>query len=135
MAELSGTTLKIYNYMIKQKKPVRLTKIQRDLNMSSKSLVHYHLKKLMEEGLIREVDDGYVVSKVVLEDYIRIRNTILPNSMFLASFFLTSLVIFIALSLFYQGTGASEIFGFLSISTAAVYFIRDVLKKMKNIST
>ncbi|WP_439646428.1 ArsR family transcriptional regulator [Sulfuracidifex tepidarius] len=26
--------------------------------MSSKSLVHYHLKKLIEEGLVKEVDDG-----------------------------------------------------------------------------
>nr|WP_149528847.1 ArsR family transcriptional regulator [Sulfuracidifex tepidarius] len=131
MTELSGTTLKIYNYMIKQKKPVKLTKIQKDLNMSSKSLVHYHLKKLIEEGLVKEVDDGYIVSKVVLEDYIRIRSMVLPNSIFLASFFISSLVLFVIISLFYSGNDTSSIFAGLVIATASAYFVRDVVRKIK----
>ncbi len=131
MTELSGTTLKIYNYMIKQKKPVKLTKIQRDLNMSSKSLVHYHLKKLIEEGLVKEVDDGYMVSKVVLEDYIRIRSMILPSSIFLASFFVSSLVLFILISLFYPDSNAGSVFAGLVIATASAYFVRDVMRKIR----
>jgi predicted transcriptional regulator len=133
VTELGGTTLKIYNYMLKQKRPVKLTKIQRDLNISSKSLVHYHLKKLVEEGLVKEVDEGYVVSKVVLEDYIKIRSMILPYSIFLASFFVTSLVIFVLLSLIYPESQAGGFFAGITITAASFYFVRDVFKKMKRV--
>ncbi|MBW9141417.1 MAG: winged helix-turn-helix domain-containing protein [Candidatus Aramenus sp.] len=128
---LYGTRKKIYYYILRQRKPVPLKKIQRDLNLSSPSLVQYHLKKLLEEGLVKETQEGYVVSKVVLSDYVRISNHLIPVSAFFASFFITALALLLAF--LYKYPLASEIFSAIVISISAVLFAQDVIRKYKEI--
>jgi DNA-binding transcriptional ArsR family regulator len=128
---LYGTRRKIYYYILKQKNAVSIRKIQRDLNLSSPSLVQYHLKKLEEDGLIKETEKGYVVSKVVLSDYIKFANFLIPISAFLASFFLTSLII---LLLFLRThIIAAQVFSDIIISISAAIFMYDVIKKYREI--
>lgn len=128
---LYGTRRKIYYYILRQKSAVSIRKIQRDLNLSSPSLVQYHLKKLEEDGLIKETEKGYVVSKVVLSDYIKFANFLIPISAFLASFFLTSLIILV---LFLRThVIAAQVFSDIIISISASVFIYDVIKKYRDI--
>jgi len=103
-----------------------LRKIQRELNISSPSVVQYHIKRLMEMGLVSETDQGYVVSKVVLEDYVRIRSSLLPKSIFMTSFFITSLIILFILR---NSLDVAFVYSILVIGVAAVFSISDFLKK------
>ncbi len=126
MEDLSGTRLKIYYFLLSQGKPMSLRKIQRELNISSPSVVQYHIKRLMEMGLVSETDQGYVVSKVVLEDYVRIRSSLLPKSIFMASFFITSLIMLFILR---NSLDVAFVYSILVIGVAAVFSISDFLKK------
>ena len=42
--EPSGKTLSVYLYMLLMRRPVGIREIQRGLNFSTPSLVHYHIK-------------------------------------------------------------------------------------------
>ncbi|MEM0091789.1 MAG: winged helix-turn-helix domain-containing protein [Saccharolobus sp.] len=131
--ELTGTSKRIYYYLIKQKKPVGIRKIQKDLNLSSPSIVSYHLKKLMEEGLVKEVEDGYIVTKVIIEDYIKLKNTIIPRSVFLASFFVSSFFISIYLTIYHPFS--ATIFSLVVLFIVSVLFIYDIVKKYRKLKS
>ncbi|BBD72311.1 hypothetical protein HS1genome_0700 [Sulfodiicoccus acidiphilus] len=130
MEELTGTRLKIYYFLLSQGKPMSLRKIQRELNISSPSVVQYHIKRLMEMGLVSETDEGYVVSKVILEDYVRIRSSLLPKSLFLSSFFVTSLIIGILL---WRETEIALSYSLSVIGVAAAITIIDFMKKRRKV--
>lgn len=79
MNPLNSTTMRVYRYLYKQGgKPVGVHDVQAGLALSSPSLAHYHIRKLVEEGLAKEVDGGYVVDKVIFENMIRIRRAVIP---------------------------------------------------------
>jgi hypothetical protein len=65
------------------------------MGMASASTAHYHIEKLLTNGLIRTEGEGYVVDKVFLDNFIRIRRTAIPLQAALAMFFGTSLAILI----------------------------------------
>ncbi|MGI0081203.1 MAG: hypothetical protein ACRECH_16470, partial [Nitrososphaerales archaeon] len=60
-------------------------------------LAHYHLRKLQDAGLIQEKDEGYVVDRIVFENMIRIRNSIIPFRIAYSGFFATTLVLMLTL--------------------------------------
>jgi DNA-binding transcriptional ArsR family regulator len=90
---LRGRTLKVYQYIVRSKDPARVREIQRHLEFSSPSLVVYHLEKLKEKGLIREEAMGYVPDKVILNNLIRLRNSLIPRFFFYSLFFTLGLVV------------------------------------------
>jgi len=90
---LKGTTLAVYRYVFREGKPVGPHDIQRGLRLSSASVASYHLGKLLEAGLIRESEQGYVVDKVVFENVIRIRRLLIPTQISYVAFFATVIVI------------------------------------------
>ena len=90
---LEGTTRKVFRFVYLQHEPVGVLDVQRGLGLSSPSVAHYHISKLLKAGLLREEGDGYVVEKTVFENMIRIRRTILPLQTGYAAFFLTALVV------------------------------------------
>lgn len=61
--------------------------------MASPSTAHYHIEKLLTNGLVRSEGEGYVVDRVFLDNFVRIRRTAIPLQAALAAFFATSLVI------------------------------------------
>ena len=126
--ELSPTTRRVYYYLLK-KKEATLRQIQEDLGFASASAVRYHIKKLIESDLVRETYDGkYVVNKVILDDdYIMIFNSILPKSVFLASFFLTSTILLVILM--FSHPFAMEIFATLVSIIASAVFVADSIKR------
>jgi repressor of nif and glnA expression len=125
--EITGTTRKIYYYLLTKNRPISPRQIQRDLNISSISVVLYHLKKLEEKGLVRETETGYVINKIIDKDLIKIYKYIIPRSAFFASFFLTSLIIFLTLLQGHQT--AQYLFSVLVIMIATTYFIYDTISK------
>jgi Helix-turn-helix domain len=98
--EPDGTTRKIYSFVYRQGRPVRINEVQRGLGLSSSSLALYHIRKLVEEGLVREQDGGYVVDRVLFENMIRIRRSVIPFQTTYAVFFASTLIIM--LTLFYS---------------------------------
>ena len=89
---LRGTTLEVYRFLLKSKKPVGAREIQRALNLSSPSLATYHLSKLEETGLLKKESAGFIVNKIILEDSIRIRRFLIPRFLFYSVFAILALV-------------------------------------------
>jgi len=87
---LHGTTSKAYRFIYRQGHPVGEHEIQRGLGLASPSTPHYHLEKLRQNGLVREEGHGYVVDRVFLDNFVRIRRTAIPLQAALAAFFATS---------------------------------------------
>lgn len=84
---LSGTTLKVYRYIVSAKGPVRISEIQTDLHFSSPSLAYYHVKKLMDLGMVREEGVGYSADRVVVENFFLFRGILVPYQVAYAAFF------------------------------------------------
>ena len=84
---LSGTSYKVYRYMLKQSAPVGISEVQKGMSLSSPSVAQYHIRKLVRLGLVREEQGGYVVDKVVLENVFRIRRVSVPVQTAYVAFF------------------------------------------------
>jgi hypothetical protein len=83
--------------MLKQRQPVGISDIQRGVGLSSPSVSQYHVRKLLQLGLIREEQGGYLVDKVVLENVIRIRRVSIPLQAAYVAFFGVLLIILLVL--------------------------------------
>lgn len=71
--------------------------VQNGLALSSPSVAHYHMRKLVEQGLAKEQDGGYIVDKVLFENMIRIRRSVIPfQTTFLALFLSTFAILLFA---------------------------------------
>jgi hypothetical protein len=68
--------------MLKANKPLGIREIQRELNLSSPSLVQYHLSKLEHERLVRKELGNYVVNRVLLNGCIKISRFVVPRYLF-----------------------------------------------------
>jgi len=55
------------------------------------------LDKLEEAGLLKQTPDGYVVDKLVLENFVRLRQLLLPKYLFYFAAFATAVLIQITL--------------------------------------
>jgi len=94
-AQLKGTTYRVYRFMLKQREPVGISDIQRGVGLSSPSVSQYHVRKLLQLGLIREEQGGYLVDKVILENVIRIRRVSIPIQTAYVAFFGVLLLILV----------------------------------------
>lgn len=94
LASLKGTTHRVYVLILKRRKPIGNSEVQRALGLSSPSVSLYHIRKLLQMGLIREEEGGYVVDKVVMENIVRIRRMSFPVQAAYVAFFSATLVIF-----------------------------------------
>lgn len=90
---LKGTTLSVYRFVFREGKPVGPRDVQRGLRLSSASVASYHITKLVEAGLIREVENGYVVDRMMFENVIRIRRMLIPIQASFAAFFATIILV------------------------------------------
>lgn len=116
---LSGTTLRVYRYVFRQAgKPVGIHELQSHLGLSSPSVAHYHIRKLVEEGLVKEGMGGYVVDRVLFENMIRIRGSIIPFQTTYLSIFVCSL--FLLLTVFRAETLDSEYFFAVFVNIMAI---------------
>lgn len=95
-AQLKGTTFRVYRHILK-KGPIGTYAVQKALGLSSPSVAQYHIKKLIELGLVREEGGGYLVDKIVLDNIVRIGNLTIPSQTASVAFFCASLFILLLL--------------------------------------
>jgi nitrate reductase gamma subunit len=129
---LTGNTAQVYRYAIKQRKPIGVREVQRALKLSSPTLAAYHLDKLEEAGLLKQTPEGYVVDKLVLDNFVRFRQLLLPKYLFYFAVFATAVVF--QMTLFRPSQVTREfLFSTSMLVLAAVYFgyetIMTVLKR------
>ncbi|HYB04459.1 MAG TPA: hypothetical protein VED17_08355 [Nitrososphaerales archaeon] len=116
---LSGTTLKVYRYLFRQAgKPVGVHEVQSGLRLSSPSVAHYHIRKLVEDGLVKEGLGGYVVDRVLFENMLRVRKSIIPFQTTFLAIFLSSLML--TLTVFRAPVISGEYLFALSMNLVAV---------------
>ncbi len=89
---LRGTTLRVYRFMYREGRTLGVYEVQRGLGLASPSVAHYHIRKLVEAELVQEREGGYLVDKVLFENMIRIRRSLIPLQTTFAMFFGTTLV-------------------------------------------
>lgn len=129
---VKGTTLKVYRFVYKAGKPVRVNYIQRGLGLSSPSVAEYHVKKLLGFGLLREETEGYVVDRVIWSNVIRFRRMSIPVQTAYAAFFAASLVII--LTLFRPSSiSAAYFFTLLVVSIGILISLYEAFKTLKNL--
>jgi predicted DNA-binding transcriptional regulator len=117
---LKGTTYRVYRYMVKSREPVGISAVQTALGLSSSSVSEYHIKKLLRLGLIKEVQGGYLVDKVVLDNMVRIMRISIPIQVGYIIFFGVTLLFLI---LFLRPNSINSLFFFaLVINTSALLF-------------
>jgi predicted DNA-binding transcriptional regulator len=92
--ELRGKTLKVYLFVLRQRKPVGVREVQRELGFSSPSVAYHHIEKLTRLGIVEQDGLGnYVLSKKVdpgiLQAFVNVGRFSLPRLGFYAVFFST----------------------------------------------
>lgn len=93
---LEGTTRKVFRFVYRQREPVGIHDVQRGLSLSSPSVAHYHIAKLLKAGLLKEDGEGYTLNKVVFENMVRIKGTALPVQTAYVTFFLAAIAVLVA---------------------------------------
>jgi hypothetical protein len=94
---LRGKTLAVYRLIIKSNEPIGVREIQRSLQFSSPSLVHYHLEKLKNGNLVKEEVGGYVADRVMLSRMVRFGGMLVPRFFFYFLFFTLGAVLEVTL--------------------------------------
>ncbi len=98
---LYGKTLLIYLYLLLVRKPTGIRELQKKLNFSSPSVVHYHLNKLINLGLVKQVSSKYIAQKIIkigiLKQFLIIKSKLVPRYFLYAAFFTTILIAYIVL--------------------------------------
>jgi DNA-binding Lrp family transcriptional regulator len=90
---LRGLTLKVYRFILKNNNPSGIREIQRALNLSSPTLALYHVNKLEEAGLVKKHETGYIADRIVLENCVRLKRTLVPRFFFYTVFLAVSLIV------------------------------------------
>jgi DNA-binding transcriptional ArsR family regulator len=123
LKEITGNTLRVYLHLVTHG-PCELREVQRGLDLSTPSLASYHLKKLTENGYVKQDKDGKYLaikesSTEILEGYTKIGTALVPQILFLTIFF-TIVIAFFS----YQAIISPKFTVYLAIfSLAAVLFL------------
>jgi DNA-binding transcriptional ArsR family regulator len=124
---LRGLTLKVYKFILKNSNPSGIREIQRALRLSSPTLALYHVNKLEEAGLIKKQLDGYIADRVILENFIRLKRTLIPRHFFYMVFFATALI-FLATFLRPHTLTREYLFSIAAIAVAEIAAIYETAK-------
>lgn len=124
---LKGLTLKVYRYVLKNRKETGVREVQRALKLSSPTLAAYHLDKLEQAGLVKKGASGYVVDRVYLRNLIRFRRLLIPKYFFYALFF--SLAVVVELVVFRPTVFSREyVFAFIVTCAAAASYVYETIR-------
>jgi DNA-binding transcriptional ArsR family regulator len=124
---LRGLTLKVYRFILKNSNPSGIREIQRALHLSSPTLALYHVNKLEEAGLVKKHLDGYIADRVVLENFIRLKRTLIPRHFFYVVFFAAALV-FLGTFLRPEVMTREYVFSIVAIAVAEIAAIYETVK-------
>lgn len=137
---LSGRTLKVYLYVVKERDPVGPRDVMRGVNFSSPSVAYRHLQKLETMGLIVKNESGNYVAKekVSIRGYVWVGRRLIPNPVVYSLIFV--IILFweaVVFTLHFSvETYQFKVFFFLLMSitvAASVLFIIEGLRAFKKI--
>ena len=88
--QLTGNTLTVYAYVVKEDRPVGTRDVMRGANLSSSSVAHRHLQKLELLGLLEknEFGDYILKEKTGVNGHVWVGKSLVPRLMFYSFFFL-----------------------------------------------
>jgi len=122
--ELTGTALRIYLHLLASRKPVGVRELARALD-TPVSTVHYHLKRLEEEGLVQRSSDGYTVARLLAPPgYILVARRPLHRLTIYAAFF-AGLAMGEAALCALHGLSPDRLLVLLTSSSAALLFFME----------
>ena len=130
---LKGTTLRVYRCLYRAGTPMGIHDVQRALSLSSPSVAEYHIKKLVRAGLAKEGQNGYTVDKVVFENVIRIRRTVIPLQTTFVAFFASALVVLLTI-LRPASITSTYVFSLIVCGAAIVILLYEALKTLASTS-
>ncbi len=136
--ELNGTTFQIYLYLIKSDEPTGPRDIMRGTKIASPGVVHRHLQKLNDLGLVeKDVYGRYSAKeKIGFRGYVWFGKNLFPRFILYSFFFiglLSILVVVLALRL-WAGSPIEQSFSLLTAVTAAsavVFMVEGVLMRKR----
>jgi hypothetical protein len=126
---LKGTTLRVYRCLYRAGTPMGIHDVQRALKLSSPSVAEYHIKKLVRAGLARADQNGYTVDKIVFENVIRIRRTVIPLQATFVAFFASALVVLLTI-LRPASITSTYVFSLIVCTAAVVILLYEALKTL-----
>ncbi|MGE5556623.1 MAG: helix-turn-helix domain-containing protein [Methanocella sp.] len=127
---LKGTTLEVYRFLLKSRKPVGTRELQRAMNFSSSSVATYHLSKLEDAGLLKRETGGFTVNKYLLENSVKISRFLVPRYFFYTMFAVAVLLIELTVlrpSVLYQ----AYVFSLVATSVIVVFLAYETVKVWK----
>jgi hypothetical protein len=138
--ELNGTTFQIYLFLVKAGEATGPRDIMRGTDITSPGVVHRHLQKLADLGLVEK--DAYgrytAKAKVGFKGYVWFGKNLFPRFILYSFFFIGLLSVLIAVLALHLWTGSSveESFTLLTAVTAvaAVAFMAEGLLMRKRMS-
>jgi len=121
--ELGEKARQIYILLVAEGRPMSVRDIQARLSLSSPSVAHYHLKKLVKMGLLAKDKNGhYYVRRLVkigvLRNFLFIGRYAIPKYIFYSVFFLSLLI---SCAIVFSGTSDLGLF-FLTLASLAIAF-------------
>ena len=128
---LGGTTLRVYRFIFQRAgRPVGVHEVQDGLGLSSPSVAHYHIRKLVDRGLVKEESGGYVTRRFLFENMIIVRGFTIPLQATCVAIFLSSL--FLSLTVFRAELMSSGyVFALFAIALAAGIFAFETAKSLR----
>jgi len=135
-AELSGTTLLVYWYLLRKRQGCGVREIQRALGFSSSSSAHYHLEKLAFKNiLIRDEYGNYRINEKVkvgrISPFILIQGYVFPLQLFYAV--ATTGMCLIFLLLFWRSLTSMTILALSPGILAALIFWYDAVRVWRSV--
>jgi len=127
---LKGTTLEVYRFLLKSSKPVGTRELQRALDLSSSSVATYHLSKLEDAGLLKREAGGFLVSKYLLENSIKISRFLIPRYFFYSAFAIAVLMLELTVlkpNVFYR----EYVFSLVATGIFVFFFCYETVKTWK----
>jgi DNA-binding transcriptional ArsR family regulator len=127
----TGTTLKVYRYLYKTGRPQSMHDVQRGLNLSSASVAQYHIRKLLQAGLVKEEEGGYVVDRIFYENMIRIKRSLIPFQIAYSVFFATMLGFLIIVLRTTDNFADILVFGIVVTVSALGIFLYEAVSELR----
>jgi hypothetical protein len=126
--ELEGNTLAVYAYIAHANKPVGTRAVMRGANLSSPSVVHRHLQKLEDLGLIERnpYGDYLLKEKTGVNGYVWVGRTLVPRLLFYSFFFMGAFgaeVAILLVGFFMLDFVPDPSFVYLAVITAVAMFL------------
>lgn len=136
-SELDVTTFDVYLYLVKSAMPIGPRDILRALTISSPSVVHRHLQKLVDLDWVAKDAYGryFVKRKVGFKGYVWVGRYLVARTVLFSSVFAVLLSIFVAILLIHVvlGSPIDTSYALLTLVTivATVFFFVEALRPRK----